>query len=62
VSAVPCAAFSVDGPVDFITMYEQFENDIKKNIDWGAVAEANYYIDECIRSLGDLPKKHIQIM
>ncbi len=43
-TVVPCAAFSVDGPVDFITMYRQFENDVKKNINWGAVAEANYYI------------------
>ena len=41
---VPCMAFSVDGPVDFITMYRQFENEIKKNINQGAVAEAEYYI------------------
>ena len=57
VSAIPCAAFSVDGPVDFITMYEQFENDIKKNINWGAVAEANYYIDGMHKIFGGSPKE-----
>lgn len=43
-TVVPCAAFSVDGPVDFITMYRQFEAEVKKNINEGAVNEARYYI------------------
>lgn len=57
VSVVPCAAFSVDGPVDFITMYRQFETDIRRNVNWGAVAEAQYYIDGMHRIFGGSPEE-----
>jgi hypothetical protein len=53
---VPCAAFSVDGPVDYITLYQQFETSIRRNIDEEVVAEATYFIDGMHKVFGGSPE------
>jgi hypothetical protein len=53
---VPCAAFSVDGPVDYITLYRQFETSIRRNMDEEAVAEATYFIDGMHNVFGGSPE------
>jgi hypothetical protein len=53
---IPCAAFSIDGPVDYITLYRQFETGIRRNIDEEAVAEATYFIDGMYKVFGGSPE------
>jgi pimeloyl-ACP methyl ester carboxylesterase len=52
---VPCAAFCVDGPVDYITLYRQFETGIRRNMDGEAIAEAAYFIDRMHNVFGGSP-------
>jgi hypothetical protein len=53
---LPCAAFSVDGPVDYITLYRQFETSIRRNIDEEAIVEATYFIDGIHKAFGGSPE------
>jgi hypothetical protein len=52
----PCAAFSMDGPVDYITLYRQFETSIRRNMDGEAVAEATYFINGMHNVFGGSPE------
>jgi hypothetical protein len=53
---VPCAVFSVDGPVDFITLYQQFETNILNSRDGEAAAEATYFINGMHKAFGGSPE------
>jgi len=52
---VPAAVYSVDGPVDFANMYQQFEREVEKNISLMAVNEAKYYLDGMHKYFGGSP-------
>ncbi|MGY4384307.1 hypothetical protein ACVWYN_001333 [Pedobacter sp. UYP24] len=55
---VPRAVYSVDGPVDFANMYDQFEREVEKNVSATAVNEAKYYLDGMQKYFGGSPSQH----
>lgn len=56
-AVLPCAAFSVDGPVDFATIYRQKENQVKREADQKSAGEAKQYLEILEKNFGGSPEE-----